>query len=783
MEHIILIKAGMKRHKGSLAGIFLLVFLVSATLSVVLSSWSNAGSYLQRETDRAGFGTVTAWVSEVLEQDSLQQSITALEEVERIESQSLIYAEYEANGEESDSEGQLIDYRPEEERYRFFTDGLDGYQAAPEQIEAGQVYVSPSMVSMMNLQIGDEILFPIARNGVRISLTVAGYYEDPFMGSSMIGMKGFLISQADRNTILQMIREAQIDALAREGAMLHIFAKEGSGVTAAELNSVLNGKTELPMYTEFLHSKNAILGFMLVLQDAFGGLFMAFALVLFGIAMVVLEHSISAVVEQEYGNLGILKTVGMTAGELQKIQILQYLAGIIPGMLLGILLAMPLGRLVSMATVTTTGILVPNRLPILLLAVCFAAILISFLGFMLLKLKRIGRITPMRAIRGETDANPAKSVVMKPIRGSRLSVSLALRQLRMGKRNYVSVGVVALLLVFFASLVGRMDSWLGPDGKGMMDAFNPADHDIGIQTLGQLSAEEAEELLLSYTDITDSYLLAMPDVSVNGVNYTANVITEPQRFHISAGKTSTEDNEIVLTESAAQDLGVSVGDSVSVRGNKGIADYTVSGIYQCANDMGKNIGMSREGYQKIGQDEEHMWCYHYFLADNSVRQTVTEALQNAYGGDVHIHENSWPGLFGIIRAMHALLAFLYGVVALFVLIVTVMTGNRLLATEQKDMGIYKSLGFSSMQLRITFAIRFGMTAALGAVAGTVLAAVLTDPLVSSVMKLAGIGNFTSRPTWAVVLVPGVVVGILFMLFAFFSSGKIKKVDMAVLAAE
>lgn len=113
---------------------------------------------------------------------------------------------------------------------------------------------------------------------------------------------------------------------------------------------------------------------------------------------------------------------------------------------------------------------------------------------------------------------------------------------------------MAVLLVFFASLVGRMDSWLGSDGKGMMDAFNPAEHDIGVQVFGNLTSEGVEDLVRSYSGITDSYLLAMPQVSVNGTSYTANVITEPERFHMLQGKTCQRDDEIVLTEFVASDL-------------------------------------------------------------------------------------------------------------------------------------------------------------------------------------------------------------------------------------
>lgn len=342
---------------------------------------------------------------------------------------------------------------------------------------------------------------------------------------------------------------------------------------------------------------------------------------------------------------------------------------------------------------------------------------------------------------------------------------------------------MALFLVFFASMTGRLDSWLGADGKGMMEAFNPADHDIGVQIFGAYSVREAEDTIRSYTGITDTYLLAMPGVSVNGIDYTANVISDPERFRLIEGRTCMTEDEIVLTEFVASDLGVSIGDTVTVQADMGSGVYTVSGIYTCANDMGDNVGLSREGYLKIGQDSPDLWCYHYFLVDPSQKTAVTQALQEAYGGDVHVHENTWPGLFGIISAMRALMVFQYGMVMVFILIVTVMTGSRILSAEKRDIGILKALGFTSGQLRAAFALRFGLAAVPGAAIGIGLAAALTDPLVSAVMKMAGISNFVSRAAIGNTLFPAVAVILLFTCFAYVASWKIKNVDLAVLITE
>ena len=62
-----------------------------------------------------------------------------------------------------------------------------------------------------------------------------------------------------------------------------------------------------------------------------------------------------------------------------------------------------------------------------------------------------------------------------------------------------------------------------------------------------------------------------------------------------------------------------------------------------------------EGYFRIGQDDAKIWCHHYFLSDTSQKEVIMENLQTKYGGDVHVHENTWTGLASIIQAMHYLI--------------------------------------------------------------------------------------------------------------------------------
>lgn len=126
------------------------------------------------------------------------------------------------------------------------------------------------------------------------------------------------------------------------------------------------------------------------------------------------------------------------------------------------------------------------------------------------------------------------------------------------------------------------------------------------------------------------------------------------------------------------------------------------------------------------------------------------------------------------------MVFMYSMIVFFILIVTVMAGSKILQAEQKDLASYKAIGFRTNMLRLVFAFRFGMTAVIGSIIGTALAAVLTDPLVSAMMKLAGISNFVSAASVKTVLVPAGIVILLFTGFAYLAAGRMKKMDLSIL---
>ncbi len=133
--------------------------------------------------------------------------------------------------------------------------------------------------------------------------------------------------------------------------------------------------------------------------------------------------------------------------------------------------------------------------------------------------------------------------------------------------------------------------------------------------------------------------------------------------------------------------------------------------------------------------------------------------------------------------MHILVIFMYVLSAIFIFIATWLTTGRLLQEERRNIGIYKSLGFTSTDLRISFAIRFLLCAGIGSMIGIVFSGIFADYLVSEVMKLEGISNFSANPAVLEWMLPGILITIIFTCFAFITSRNMKKTSTTVLISE
>lgn len=770
----ILLRAAFRKQKGTFIGIALLMLLVSVGLFTSITLITSGSNSVAAEMERLGYGTFTAWVNGHAEE--LRTEIEALPDTDKVIVQPLVFAGYHLGGKYSDNEGQLIVYDGSV-LYRFVDD--EGKQIHIGTVLPGQIYLSPAMQSSFDAKVGDTITFELSRGAAPYALTVAGWFEDAFMGSSMIDMKSFLISSEDDANIRGIIASAaDYDVLGKPGAMLHVFQKAESGMTAAAFGRLAQTGTRLSRYTEFTYSKASILSYMLLLQNILGGFLLAFSLILLLVCLIVAGHSLSAVMDQEQRSMAILKTMGMQGGDIRKVYLLLYggmmLCGLVPGMVM----VLPLSHMLAKGMLHSTGMLISVQLPILWMLLILFAVLILCGAFLILRTKRIMKIAPMQALRKPDRAKTART----PLGKKALTLRIALREVCSGKRRYLGLMLIAALLTMFLCIIGRMGNWLGPNGEGLMNAFSVANHDLGVQPFNaKVPMDEIERAINWYSPWTDKYALAMEPVTVNGQAYTANVLDNARWFHVLQGD-MPQFNSILITDTVSHELGVGVGDLVTVAKGGRSAEYQVSGIYQCANGMGSNIGMTVGGYARVGDTDGYIWCYHYILEKGDVREFIMDFLQGYYRG-IAVHTNRWSGLDGIVSLMHGLIVLIYFLAAVLILVAVLLSAGKILQAETGTLAVYKSLGLSDQRLRLSFTFRFLLVVIAGTALGSLLALCCADPLIRRVFALFGIGSFSSSFSFLGTLLPPVAVTLLFFLFSWLFSAKLKRVSMIQLISE
>ena len=788
MKYFNLLRADMKSQKGSLIGIFMLVLIITASLCAVISVWSNSNDYEKERIEQAGYGDIAYWLSEIPNRDELAAQVEALEEVEKAEVQEMIaFHRYFVQGQTEGVAGSihLLSWEDCGKNYQVYDEDMEGLQEMPEKLRDGEVYVSPSFCALYDVQTGDTLELLAKEGGTAKVFTIKGFFEDPVAGSAMMGMKQMLVTENDMQTLSGMLDEAGKYAQGERYNVFHLFRVKDSVLSDGEFQKIVNTGTDLAAEAGFSYSKETIMGFMLILYHIFAGFLLVFVMVLLVVAMLIIGHSISSGIEQNYMNMGILKAIGYTQHDLRVVWLLQYLIVIVCGMGIGIPVSSFAVRKNNRLTITVTGLFVPSDIPIGRSLLALGVILLVMMAFICMKTAKIGRITPIRAIRGGAEDVYFKSRFMAPIRKRGLHFWLAYRQLVSGKKQYISACLVASLLVFFLSLTARMDAWLGPDGKGLMDSFSASRYDLGVKCTDEETAEEIEEILEERAGITDSYQFVMNRASVGQIEYLMNIISEPEYFNVLLGRSCLYQNEIVVTQSVADELRIGTGDTVAVAFEGKELDFIVSGIYQCANDMGENFGISKEGFERfLEPDAEKESYYTYYLFQNAaMTEEIAEFLKETYGDGVLIDENTWFGVDIIILALSTLMVFMYFVTIVFVLITVTLTGSKILYKEQHDLGIYKSLGYESGKLRLAFSLRFVIVSAAGSAMGILMSAALTDMFAGAMLKMCGISRFTSHLSPVRMALPAMIVSALFFLFAWFAAGRVRKVEPGILIVE
>ena len=511
------------------------------------------------------------------------------------------------------------------------------------------------------------------------------------------------------------------------------------------------------------------------INAVFLGIFSLFALVAAGL---IVANIISARVLAQFRDIGLLKAVGFTPGQVTLLFLIEHLAIALAASLAGIAigtLAAPLftRRLAeSMATTTMPAFDLEAS------ALVLAGVLLSVALFTLLPAWRGGRISTVRAI--TTGFAPASDT---PSRLARLATRLGLGPaISLGVKDAfarpwrATITVISLLLTIVTVTIslGLIES--------VTHVFdNPAlqgePFDLIIER-DRLSDEQAQELLASTSGI-DSFhtrtqvmaLLSGPAQSTDqepGVpallpSFTLRVAggdVANAGYVVPEGRMFAAPGEAVAASGLFEEVGLRVGDTLDVEINGALTTLTIVGRYLDDDDDGSIAMTGVETVRAVVPTIEPD-AYLVNSASDADDLAIESALLQGSGYDfdiwTRVDEAEGDEEAQTLKTVMFGLSGVLLAIGTINLVATTMLGVR---ERMRDYGIYRAIGLTPGQVILTVASNVGLLALIAAVVGIPLG-LLTFRVMFEVVASDLFGAapewFRNPPVWQMALIlPGAV---------------------------
>lgn len=784
-----LIKANIRHKKGSFFSVMILMLIISTALTTVMSVNHNIKNRSSEAMNSVKIGDLVVFISNLSYTSDMISKVKANPNVASVEVIPTLTSEAIINGNKQQSNTLLAKYEPEKHPYKVYTKNEMSFVNHPARLKKGEVYLPISCKKLYDCEIGDEVIFPTADG--KEHFKIKGFVEEPFTGAEAITVKLGFMSKEDYDRLFpkKAVNREEIENskyYLTESDLINIYQKQDSKLKLNELKKSINSDSNLISYGFASMSKEQSKSYTLMFIQFISGVLYAFIILLFVITLIVMGHSISTGIEMDYVNLGVLKSQGFTKEILRKVFVYQYLAAELAGVLLGMLLCIPCIHLLNRLYVPVTGLLASSRISIMTCS--FLLVLIMAAGgiFVFIKTKSISEISPVRAISGGRESEYYSSRLNVPVSRHFLTTKLAFRQLTSNMRQYISSGIIVTILVFFMILVTALSSI--SDEKTVKEMFGSIPYDISIDYAGADDLKkQAEQSIQSITDIKEKFqkVTTLRSYMIDGEEYEAQVFSNPKLFKsILKGRAPLYDNEIIVTELAAENLGKTVGDTVTVKNQNISKKYIISGTFQSVENAGMTFGVSMDAIKRVNPKITTKITY-YLLASSDKTGEVVKLLKQKYGDSIEVDDANKTNSFYdvIISSIKMTTYIIYFISILFVLIVTLMVCDRVFLKEQQDYGIYKAFGFTSSNLRLQFAFRFLIVAMFGSILGIIANMLWSNKLMTALLYHVGITNYAADYTISTICIPPILISFCFFIFAYFISGKIKRVDTKDLIVE
>ena len=661
---------------------------------------------------------------------------------------------------------------------------MDDQPFAPDN---GTVWICEDMRSVTGAQVGDTLKITGDLGNV-YCLTIAGFYKKPYGGFQ----KWYVISEGDYNYLSQEISTvADMYGLQLDNMSIPVYI---------ELSDKL--RQEAYVSTELLDpesSNDHILSYIISIFIAVVSLFMIL------IVVMTIRFTMIAALKEEEREIGVLRAIGADSLQFRWLFAAKYICFAVIGGMIGMAVGMPLSRTVF--SMFAPGSIQPSDGEVLLIGVA-AVLLITVLiiGFSLIVMRRINKISVISAIRGENHAerfSGQKGLLLHKRKKMAPSFYLACSDLLKRFKRYVFLLVsytLGVLIVLF--VVNIKHSIITPDYLKYLMMYQTdfyleftTEQFLDYYDKIQLTGEDWWDLINQ--EIKDAGIDAHIDAEhyqnqctllLNGQDISATVLWGPgdiSRLSYHEGTVPVHKDEIALSWSSANALGIQSGDEITLKipcqtdGTQEVKykedTFRVTAFIN-AIDNGMPIAVTGPEYEGV----KTVKCNMAMIIDSGDKEQVLEQLKAHFGEDVAISgmEYTRKGLADY-ASLFDLLEYVGSAAVLFILmLITYLYTSVFIAEETAEIALLKSIGFRDITIKGAHLFRILLLAVTAVLLGELLLATAGQWIIGMLMENLGITGFSFLPefwmSW--LAVPVLTIGCV-LLTQWLNLRKIRRIDI------
>lgn len=656
-----------------------------------------------------------------------------------------------------------------------------GEEQQPLSLKDGEIALARLEAERNHLAVGDVLSVQVGN--VTQEFTVKEIVKDAAFGTSMIGFKRLYITEHD-----------YLKFADQEGIVItKLYCVNYSDADAFQ-NAFR--KMQFPVFSN-IDKETLKMTYVMDLLMTVVLIVVSICLIL--VAFLVLRFMIVFTLQEDYREIGVMKAIGISDGGIKGVYLVKYLALSVVGALVGFLLSFPFGDMLLRQTVVNI-VTEYTEQNVVINAGCAAVVVFVVVLFCYGSTNRLKKISVMEAIRNGSNGERyhAKSRIslhgrkkMKPY------VYMACNDITGNLRRFLLllviffIGTQMILLPLSAVNTLKSEELIWSFSLVPSDAYlTSGNEELYVLKGGDVrlrdDLEEIKEALgaRGYTasawaevGYTIPVYANDPDELYNYYSICRMGDTPKEDYQIIEGRTPQLADEVMLTEKTAEEMGVTVGDSVYYKLPEGDEAFVITGIYQSMINMGDGLRLSSE--VDLGENTMSGIFSTQIEVEELEAEETCEVLKEIYPeSKIRGAKDFMKDMLGNIADQLDVLQFFIVVLVLLInSLITALMMKTFVAKERGEIAMLKSIGFADRTIRgwqtVRILLILAAAIAIGAAASKLLIPVAIAPIFAMMggthMKLV------TEPLQAYVLYPALLLFVTGVV-AYLGAGEVRRVD-------